>query len=175
MSHDDQVATLAFMAALLAGHAFAEDAAPRAAFDPEAYPSEVRKSLRYANEECARDGGGKATFAPDTVRKLDLTGDGRDDYIVDFRDTECAGSQAVYCGTGGCTMEILVTLPSGKVRSVFNDRVRVIEILDGQGPSAGPRTIRLALHGSYCGGHGNPSCYKERRITAKPFKFVEPK
>jgi hypothetical protein len=72
-------------------------------------------------------------------------------------------------------MEILVTLPSGKVRSVFNDRVRVIEILDGQGPAAGPRTIRFALHGSYCGGHGNPSCYKEHRITAKPFKFVEPK
>jgi hypothetical protein len=171
-----RIATFVFVAALLAGHAFAENAAPRTAFNPDAYPPEVRKSLRYANEECAREGSGKVTFAPDTVQKLDLTGDGRDDYIVDFRDTECAGSQAVYCGTGGCTMEILVTLPDGKVRSVFNDRVRVIEILDGQGPTGrGPRTIRFALHGSYCGGHGNPSCYKEHRITARPFKFVEPK
>jgi hypothetical protein len=32
------------------------------------------------------------TFAPPaTVRNLDLTVDGRDDYIVDFHDTECAG------------------------------------------------------------------------------------
>jgi hypothetical protein len=166
-----RIATLVFVAALLAGHAFAEDAAPRTAFNPDAYPPEVRKSLRYANEECARDGSGEVTFAPDTVQKRDLTGDGRDDYIVDFRDTECAGSQAVYCGTGGCTIEILVTLPDGKVRSVFNDRVRTIEISEGKGP----RTVRFALHGSYCGGHGNPSCSKEHRITAKPLKFMEPK
>jgi hypothetical protein len=31
------------------------------------------------------------------------------------------------------------------------------------------------LHGSYCGGHGNPSCYQTRKITAKPFRFVQPK
>jgi hypothetical protein len=166
-----RIATFVFVAALLGGHAFAEDAAPRTAFNPDAYPPEVRKSLRYANEECAREGSGKVTFAPDTVQKLDLTGDGRDDYIVDFRDTECAGSQAVYCGTGGCTMDILVTLPNGKIRTVFGDRVRAIEISEGEGP----RTIRFALHGSHCGGHGNPSCYKEHRITATPFKFVEPK
>jgi hypothetical protein len=68
-------------------------------------------------------------------------------------------------------MDILVTLPNGKIRTVFSDRVRAIEISEGEGP----RTIRFALHGSHCGGHGNPSCYKEHRITATPFKFVEPK
>lgn len=166
-----RIATLVFMAALAAGPAFAEEATPSAAFNPDAYPPQVRKSLEYANAECAANGGGKVTFAPDTVQKLDLTGDGRDDYIVDFRDIECIGSQALYCGTGGCTMDILVTLPNGKIRTIFSDRVRTIEIAKGKGP----RTIRFALHGSYCGGHGNPSCHKEHRITAKPFKFVESK
>jgi hypothetical protein len=36
------------------------------------------------------------------------------------------------------------------------DRVREYEILSGSGPSK----IRFVLHGSYCGGHGNPSCEK---------------
>ena len=64
-----------------------------------------------------------------------------------------------------------MTLPNGKTRSVFSDRVRSYEIL----PGAGARTMRFGLHGSYCGGHGNPSCIKEHRITAKPFEFKMPK
>jgi hypothetical protein len=161
---------LVIATALVAGSALAQEPAKSPPFDPGNYAPEVRKALRYANQECTRQGGGAVTFAPDTVRKLDLTGDGRDDYIVDFRDTECAGRQAVYCGTGGCSIEILVTLPNGKIRSVFSDRVRSYEILPGEGA----RTIRFELHGSYCGGHGNPSCVKERPITAKPFGFEMP-
>jgi hypothetical protein len=84
------------------------------------------------------------------VRKLDLTFDGRDDYIVDFHDTECAGRQAVCCGTGGCSIEILMTLPNGRIRSVFSDRVGAHEILSGQASkTSAARTIRFELHGSF--------------------------
>jgi hypothetical protein len=93
----------------------------------------------------ARQEGGAVTFAPDTLRKVDLTGDGRDDYIVDFRDT--------------------------RVRHVFDGHVRTYEILRRDGA----RTIRFALHGGYCGGHGNPSCIKEYRITARPVGFEVPR
>jgi hypothetical protein len=30
------------------------------------------------------------------------------------------------------------------------------------------------LHGGYCGGHGSPSCIKEKGITATPFEFKMP-
>jgi len=165
------IALLFAALALVSGSALAQDSAERVTFDETKYPREVRKSLRYAHEECKRQGGAKVTFAPDTVRKLDLTGDGRDDYIVDFRDTQCADRQAVYCGTGGCGLDILVSLPNGKIRNVFSARVRTYEILPGEGA----KTIRFMLHGTYCGGHGNPSCPKEHKITAKPFVFKEPK
>ncbi len=46
----------------------------------------------------------------------------------------------------------------------------VYEIL----PGIGARTIRFQLHGGYCGGHGVPSCFKNHRITSRPFKFVMP-
>ncbi|WP_247276038.1 MULTISPECIES: hypothetical protein [unclassified Bradyrhizobium] len=53
-------------------------------FNPSDYPPGVQKALRYANADCDRQDGGAVTFAPDTVRRIDLTGDGRDHYIVDF-------------------------------------------------------------------------------------------
>src|SRR3982751_2673171 len=118
---------LLLIAILAAGGVSAEETPPP--FDGGKYPAEVQKALRYANEECKSQGGGEVKFAHDTVTTLDLTGDGRDDYIVDFHHTECVGREAVYCGSGGCTMEILVTLPSGKIRSVFSDRVRYYEIV----------------------------------------------
>lgn len=158
------------IAALVAGNALAQEPAKPQPFDASAYPAEVRKVLRYANEECPAEEGGKVSFAPDTVRKLDLTGDGRDDYIVDFRDTACSERASAYCGTGGCVMDILVTLPGGQVRRVFDGQVRSYEILPGK-PA---RTIRFELHGGYCGSHGNPSCIKTQRITAKPFEFKMP-
>jgi hypothetical protein len=48
--------------------------------------------------------------------------------------------------------------------------VREYEILSGRGAS----DIRFVLRGSYCGGHGNPSCEKTHRITSEPFKFTQP-
>src|SRR5258708_12621845 len=76
------IRNLAFViAALAAGGALSQGAANLPPFDPGLYPPEVRQALHYANEECKRQGGGTVTLAPDTARKLDLTGDGRTDYI----------------------------------------------------------------------------------------------
>jgi hypothetical protein len=154
-----------------AGAAAAQDAVKLPPFKAINYPIDIRKALSYGPEECKRQGGGKVTFAPDTVRKVDLNGDGRDDYIISFADTKCAGRHAVYCGTGGCSLDIFVTLPNGKQRMVFSDRVRAYEILPGDGA----RTIRFDMHGSYCGTYGAAECPKQHRISDKPFEFREPK
>jgi hypothetical protein len=165
------------IAALAAASAYAEDAAKPPPFDAGKYPAEVQKALRYADEECKANDGGEVTFAPGTVTTLDLTGDGRDDYIVQFGDTKCAaGTRAVFRGSGGCLINILVTLPNGKVRKVFDGHVRSYGIRpDPFKPNHGPRTIGFELHGAYCGGHGTPSCPKDKRITTKPFEFEIPK
>ncbi|RXH38495.1 hypothetical protein XH94_21855 [Bradyrhizobium zhanjiangense] len=155
--------------ALFASAARAEDARP---FNP--YPPGVQKALRYTNEECDSQDGGTVTFAPDTVRKIDLTGDGRDDYIVDFSGTKCGERETIYCGTGGCTMNILVALPGGDVRLVFDGRARSYEIKPKSTRHGASRVIRFDLHGSYCGGFGAQTCVKERAITTKPFAFREP-
>lgn len=159
------------LAVVAAGPAAAEAPKP---FNPADYPQGVQKALHYANVECESQGGGAVTFAPDTVRKVDLTGDGRDDYIVDFRDTKCGDRETTYCGTGGCVMDILVALPDGSVRAVFDGYVRNYEIKPKPMKAGAARTVRFDLHGSYCGGFGAQACFKEKAISAIPFEFRKP-
>jgi len=129
-------------------------------FDADAYRAGVQRVLQSARDECKAEGGGEVQFAADTVRTLDLTGAGRNDYIIDLRNAGCPGREGAYCGTGACELSIVATLPAGGTRLVFD------EVL----PGSGARTIRFSLHGGYCGGHGNPSCIKSHRITSQPFK-----
>lgn len=162
---------LLFLLALIASAARAENAKP---FNPSDYPPGVQKALRYANEECASQGGGEVSFAPDTVRKIDLNGDGRDDYIVDFNATKCGDRETTYCGTGGCVMKILVTLPDGGVREVFDGYVRSYKIMPPPMKRGAARSIRFDLHGSFCGGFGAQACVKQKAIATTPFAFKQP-
>jgi hypothetical protein len=136
---------LLLTAALVGGSALAEDAAKLSPFDASKYLVEVQKALGYASDECKAHDSGEATFGADAVTTLDLTGDGRSDYIVQFGDTQCAaGTRAVFCGSGGCLMNILVTLPNGKVRKVFDGYVRSYDIRpDPSQPTQGPPHHRL--------------------------------
>jgi hypothetical protein len=145
-------------------------ALPAAAQGP-VYPKDVQAVLDRATKFCRDEGGTRTEFSAEDIQKIDLTGDGRDDYIVHLQNAKCVEREAVFCGTGGCDLEILIANRDGSYRSIFGQRVRGYEIKPGRGA----RTIRFQLHGTYCGGHGNPSCYKTRRITAKTFAFKEPK
>jgi hypothetical protein len=103
-------------------------------FDPAAYPAGVRQVLQTARDACKAAGGGDVTFAPDTVRALDLTGGKHTDYIADLHNAVCQDREGVYCGSGGCEIDIVVTLPGGGMRTVFSQAVRDYDILPGSGP-----------------------------------------
>lgn len=138
------------------------------------HPLEIEALLEYARQECKAAEGTKTTFGENTVRKIDLTGDGRADYIISMEDAKCEGLESLYCGTGGCGLQILVAQPNGTLVSVFDMRVRNYKILPGKSAKDGPKRIQFELHGMYCGRSGVPSCYKTHRITRKPFEFREP-
>jgi hypothetical protein len=157
--------------ALFVSAARAENAKP---FNASDYPQGVQTALRYANEECTGQDGGEVTFAPNTVRKIDLTGDGRDDYIIDFSETKCGDRETTYCGTGGCVIKILVTLPDAIVREVFDGRVRSYKIAPPSVKRGAARVIRFDLHGSFCGGFGAQACVRQKAISATPFAFKQP-
>jgi hypothetical protein len=159
-------AALILIAGLLAAPAAAQTPAAPAGAPP--HPQEIQAALERQNKHCLAEGGGKgATFGPKTVRRIDLNGDGRDDYILDLDDATCDGFESLFCGTGGCEVEIFIAQRSGSYRSIFLDRVLRYEILPGRGV----RTIRFRLHGGYCGRHGPDRCEKARHITGAPFRF----
>src|SRR5438045_3941870 len=122
---------------MLAGvpHALADDT-----------PAEVAKVIGDARKSC-EDNGGKFTMTPAAVRKVELTGDGRDDYIVNLGEATCDGGGDAFCGTGGCEVSVLVALPSGKFVTVFNNQVLDYAIVPAT------HAMKFQLHGSYCGEH----------------------
>jgi hypothetical protein len=109
------------------------------------------------------------TLTVNAIRKLDLNGDGRDDYIVDFHETECGGRASFFCGTGGCDLLILVAQRGGALRKIFDDRVRGYEILSDEDPANPLRTPWFILRQSR-----QSIVRKKRRITSEPFKFEQP-
>jgi hypothetical protein len=141
-----------------------------AAAQEKSYPAEVRAVLAEARKACTDEEGKRVRFAPQAVRKLDLTGDGRADFIVDLNHAKCDDRDTTFCGTGGCDFTILVAKPDGGFTQVFSQRVLAYRI---EGTS-GACTVRFDLHGSRCGKVGADECVKRQRISDRPFKFDEP-
>src|SRR4051812_19551712 len=98
-----------------------------------AYPKEVQAVLDHAAKFCRKEGGTGTEFSAEDVRKIDLNGDGRDDYIVHLQNAKCAGHAATFCGTGGCDLEILIARRDGSYKSIVDQRVRGYEIKPGRG------------------------------------------
>lgn len=133
------------------------------------YPFEIQRDLDEAPKECAAADNGQAQVRPGFVRKLDLTGNKRADYVVDFGKLKCPTFESVYCGTGGCLHNIYVTTKRGDLRRVFSGRVRLYRI----SKVPGAKTITFHLHGGFCSKAGAYDCVKKRRITEDPFEFKD--
>ena len=154
--------------ALTAGLAAAKDPRNPPPFRIGDYPIEVRKTLSLGPVTCREvAGGGEVGFARDTVRSVDFNGDGIKDYIVSFENTTCGGAKTGgFCGSGGCMVDFLVTLPNGKVRSVFAEQIHGYEILRGH-----PRKVRFWIFHGYCP-HRSDGCSRDVRIGYRLFTPV---
>ena len=75
------------------------------------YPAEVNGAIADA-KKYREDNGGKFSIRPSAGHKVELNGDKRDDYIIDFTDSTCEGADdGGLCGTGACEISIFVALP----------------------------------------------------------------
>src|SRR5262245_59098945 len=91
-------ATCTGLGARMARHAFrvavlatATLAGPVSPSRPEncAPPAEVQAHVNDARKECAGIEEGELRVDPQAYQKLDLTGDGRDDYLLDYSFIKC--------------------------------------------------------------------------------------
>jgi hypothetical protein len=96
-----------------------------------------------------------------TRNDLDLNGDGANDWIVDYGHIECDGSATMFCGSGGCTLQILISDGRNGWETKFEDTVRDYSFK----PVRGKMILRLEQHGIACGKPGIESCPKDVDFT----------
>lgn len=131
------------------------------------FSAAVQAAVDEGHRECLAEGGTKFIAGPGLVRTGDLTGTGRADFAVDFREAHCTDRMTMFSGTGGWDLVLFVGRKVGEPMRVFSGRVLDYDLEGG----LGRRTVRFTLHGSYCGRVGADSCVKRRRLDARPFTF----
>jgi hypothetical protein len=133
----NKLSTLTFAVALMA--------TPALAFDPA-----VTSVLDAAQNECRSFENGTLEVGENTVVEVDLTGDGKINYLVDASEMTCSTAASLFCGTGGCALTAVV---DGKPHEFLAKGWRVIKMYDFP-------VLLLAVHGSECGGSGLRRCIK---------------
>ncbi len=84
------------------------------------------------------------------VSRVDLTGDGISDTVIDESDFRCSSARSLYCGSGGCTLHAIV---DGEVWSFQAEGWRMIDW-------EGRPILLIARDGGWCGGAGAQVCYE---------------
>ncbi|WP_262030585.1 SH3 domain-containing protein [Microvirga sp. Mcv34] len=123
------------------------------------YPASVASAINSNTATCDSFKG-KPGF---TRNDLDLNGDGTNDWIVDYGHLECDGSTTMFCGSGGCTLQVLISNGRNEWVPRFEDTVRDYSFK----PSGGKMILRLEQHGIACRKPGTESCPKNIDFTAR--------
>ena len=84
------------------------------------WPAPVAEAMKERVDAGAGEGGRIAN--PDrAVRRLDLDGNGRDDFILDDNRLVCSKGAPGWCGSGGCSMEVFLSGAKGGLKSVLTE------------------------------------------------------
>lgn len=135
------------------------NACPVAAPDTTPPSNTPRAALiAEAQADCA---GGTVSVEPGFETMMDLDLDGRLDLVYDYGALRCSAyGLGFYCGSAGCTHRLFRALPGGGYDPVLS--------LNLYSLTPGP-TLRIAAHGTFCGGIGADACTLEYRwVNGKP-------
>lgn len=111
--------------------------------------------MRAAIQESVKECGKEVVLKWGFVVPKNANDDGVDDYVLDYGQFVCGDTLSYFCGSGGCLMQVFVSLPDGKYGEVLDENVRGLRFAhDAQGR---PEML-LELHGNACGKIGVEPC-----------------
>ncbi len=115
-------------------------------------PAVARAAIEANGKEC----NGKVKLLPGFITRRDLNGDGVVDYWMDYEHFQCGDSMSMFCGTGGCVQQVVVSMRDGSYKLVFEENVRQMrfEIVKGR------PAMLVDFHGSVCNKVGAAPCPK---------------
>ena len=107
-------------------------------------PTAVAAELKSVADQCREVGGNPLT--KDAVKRLDLNGDARDDFVLDVGQIHCDGAAGVY-GDREKGVTVYVGDGAAGASNAFSDFVYGAKI-EGEGPAA---KLWLTVAGEACG------------------------
>lgn len=91
------------------------------------------------------------TEAPEgMIRAVDVTHDGSPDWLIDYE----ASGNSTYCGTGGCSKILYVSLGDGGLTRAFDEQAHELTFYDAGGESR----IEAWVHHVFCSGDAGRDC-----------------
>lgn len=176
MRHISSVLAAALLALPLAAPLAAQSAPA-----PNPWPREVQAIFDGYKAQCLQAGG---KFVPDLAgfaRPVEVTGDGKADWVVEDSAFECRVSQAQmdagnypetgsgFCGTAGCQLTILGSGRKG-LAPIFQGNLRDWKVVELGG---GRKGIETSVHGSACGGFGAEVCMETLAWNGRKWDLVK--
>lgn len=145
------------------------------------WPKEVQAFFDGYKSQCQQAGG---KFVPDRAnfaRQIEVTGDGKPDWVIEHSAFACKVSQAQmdagnvpdtgsgFCGTAGCQITILGSGRKGHA-PIFEGILRDLTPVDLGG---GRKGIETSVHGTACGGAGAEVCIETLIWNGKKWALVK--
>lgn len=118
--------------------------------------------IQQARQDCQSFENGVLEITDNPISRVDLTGDGQPDELVDSRAFSCSSAASLFCGTGGCSLTAIV----GGSTTEFQAKGWRIVDWDRQ------PILLLAVHGSECGGTNLRRCYNAMVWSESAFRSV---
>ena len=117
--------------------------------------------IAEARSDCASLDG-EFSLLGEAVVEIDLTGDNEPETLLDASRFSCSTSASLFCGTGGCSISVLV---DGQTYQWLSRGWKVVEWE--------PHIVLLLdRHGSDCGGNNMRSCVEALTWTEGGFSTV---
>ncbi|WP_439578221.1 hypothetical protein [Elioraea sp.] len=118
-----------------------------------AQPEPIARTNAESFQAC-REAGGTPSLNPGYETRVDLNGDGIEDYILDFQQFTCANAWSYFCGSAGCPLAVFIS-SGGGFKNQSLGHVQGWRLIQGS-----PPVIEVSLHGAMCraGGIGSEGC-----------------
>ena len=121
-----------------------------------AQPEPIARTNAESFQAC-REAGGTPSLNPGYETRVDLNGDGIEDYILDFQQFACANAWSYFCGSAGCPLAVFISSPDG-FKNASLGHVQGWRLIQRS-----PPVIEVSLHGAMCraGGIGSEGCTRQ--------------
>lgn len=121
-----------------------------------------QRVIDQARADCRAFENGVLEGMEQAIAFADLTGDGKPEEIIDARRFSCSSAASLFCGTGGCSITVIV---DERAVTFLAKDWKVITW-------SGQPILLLAIHGSDCGGTNLRRCFRALVWSEGDFRSV---